>query len=162
MGVTSPSIYAAFGDKRELFLEAVNLYLSGPVTSDTIIDEAASAWDAASGLLRAAAIGFTGPDTPPGCLLASSAISCSPEAADVQEALAEIRRGIEAKLCRRIENDITAGTLPAGSDAAALAGLVMALIQGMSTLARDGAPRERLLSIADTAMRSWPEKTAHA
>ena len=32
MGVTPPSIYAAFGDKKRLFLEAVAHYLSGPVT----------------------------------------------------------------------------------------------------------------------------------
>ena len=29
MGVTPPSLYAAFGDKKRLFLEAVALYLSG-------------------------------------------------------------------------------------------------------------------------------------
>lgn len=32
MGVTPPSIYAAFGDKKQLFLEAVRRYLSSPVT----------------------------------------------------------------------------------------------------------------------------------
>ena len=31
----------------------------------------------------------------------------------------------------------------------------MALIQGMSTLARDGAPRKKLLMIVDEAMRAW-------
>jgi hypothetical protein len=32
----------------------------------------------------------------------------------------------------------------------------MAVIQGMSTLARDGAARTKLLAIADTAMQAWP------
>ena len=158
MGVTSPSIYAAFGDKKRLFLEAVNRYLSGPVTSETIIEGAATARDAAWGLLRAAAIGFTGADTPPGCLLASSAISCAASAADVQGKLAAIRHRIEARLRDRITRAIEAGEMPGGAevDADALAGHIMALIQGMSTLARDGATREKLMRVAAVAMLSWP------
>ena len=77
LGVTPSSIYTVFGDKKRLFLAAVGHYLSGPVTSETIIEESATARDAAWGLLQAAAIGFTGEDTPLGCLLASSAISGS-------------------------------------------------------------------------------------
>ena len=40
MGITPPSLYAAFGDKKQLFLEAVRRYLSGSVTSESIIDMA--------------------------------------------------------------------------------------------------------------------------
>jgi AcrR family transcriptional regulator len=155
MGVTPPSIYTAFGDKKQLFLEAVHRYLSGPVTSESIIGSASTARDAAAGLLHAAAVGFTGSDTPPGCLLASSAISCSAAAADVQEELAAIRRKIEARL-KKIDSDISSGALPAGTDAAALAGHTMAVIQGMSTLARDGAKRDKLERVMETAMRAWP------
>jgi AcrR family transcriptional regulator len=155
MGVTPPSIYAAFGDKKRLFLEAVGHYLSGPVTSGQIIDEAVTAQEAAWGLLQAAATGFTGLDTPPGCLLASSAISCSAAAADVQHELAVIRRAIEERLANRILRGIEAGEMDSGTDAEALAGHVMAVIQGMSTLARDGAGRERLTRVAKTAMRAW-------
>ncbi len=159
MGVTPPSIYTAFGDKKHLFLEAVGLYLSGPVTSETIITEAESARDAAAGLLRAAAIGFTGADTPSGCLLASSAISCSAAASDVQSELADIRKGIETQLRHRISADIRAAKLARSADAEALAAHVMAVIQGMSTLARDGAPRKKLMRIASTAMAAWPAST---
>ena len=157
MGVTPPSIYAAFGDKKRLFLEAVDRYLSGPVTSDTIIEEAATARDAAWGLLRASAVGFTGTDTPPGCLLASAAISCAATAADVQGELAAIRRRIEARLRDRIIRAIEAGELSGEAEADALAGHIMAVIQGMSTLARDGATREKLMRVAAIAMLSWPE-----
>ena len=157
MGVTPPSIYAAFGDKKRLFLEAVGLYLSGPVTSEAVIAKAKSARDAATDLLRTAAIGFTGAETPPGCLLASSAISCSTAAADVQRKLADIRKGIEARLRNRIVEGIEAGELPNRADPESLAAHVMATIQGTSTLARDGAPREKLLRVAATAMMAWPK-----
>ena len=160
MGVTAPSIYTAFGDKKRLFLEAVGRYLSGPVTSDSIMEGAATAEDAAWGLLQGAVTGFTGLETPPGCLLASSAISCSAAAADVQGELAAIRRGIEARLKDKIVGAIEAGEMAADTDADALAGHVMAVIQGMSTLARDGAPREKLMRVAATAMLAWPKQSA--
>jgi AcrR family transcriptional regulator len=156
MSITPPSLYTAFGDKKHLFLEAVHHYLSGPITSESIIDNAPTARDAATGLLHTAAIGFTGKSTPAGCLLASSAISCSPAAADVQKALAEIRLKIERRLRKKILADPSLRKLKPTPDADALAGHTMAVIQGMSTLARDGAAREKLTSVAAAAMLAWP------
>lgn len=155
MGVTPPSIYTAFGDKKRLFLEAVERYL-GQDTPERMIAAAPTARDAARGLLEGAAVAFTGSDTPPGCLLASSAIACSADASDVREALAAIRRSVEAHLRDRIERAIAAGELERDTDADALAGHVTAVIQGMSTLARDGASREKLMRIAATALAAWP------
>jgi AcrR family transcriptional regulator len=156
MGITPPSLYAAFGDKKRLFLEAVQRYISGPVSSETIVENAATAREAAVGLLQASVVGFTGERTPAGCLLASSAISCSAAAADVQKALAEIRLTIEKRLRKKIVRDTAMSKLKRKPDAEALAGHVMAVIQGMSTLARDGASREKLSSIASAAMMAWP------
>lgn len=156
MGITPPSLYAAFGDKGRLFREAVERYLGGPDAVAAAIAGAATAEAAARDLLRAAAIGGTGEATPPGCLLASSIVTGSTGAGDVREELAAIRRGIEAALRARIARDIGAGVLPAGADAGTLAGHVFAVVQGMSTLAQDGAGRDRLLRIAEAAMAGWP------
>ncbi len=49
--------------------------------------------------------------------------------------------------------------LPAGTQAAVLASLVMAVIQGMSVLARDGATRASLLGTAEMALRAWPPQS---
>jgi AcrR family transcriptional regulator len=121
-----------------------------------LIDGAATARQAARDLLTAAAIGDTGETTPAGCLLASAIVTCSEEAADVREALAAMRRAIEARLRERIEADVAAGRLPPGTDAEALAGHAMAVVQGMSTLAKDGAGRAKLLRIVEAAMAGWP------
>ena len=40
---------------------------------------------------------------------------------------------------------------------AALAAHTMAVIQGLSTWARDGATRDKRLQVAAVAMRAWPE-----
>ena len=156
MGVTPPSIYAAFGDKKRLFLEAVQLYLSGPSASDVLIAEAPTARAAAQAMLKASAVGFTGADTPQGCLLNSAAISCSAAAADVQRALAALRLAIEADLTAKIVADVDAGRIARGTDVNGLAGHVMAVIQGMSTLARDGGSRDKLLAVAAMALAGWP------
>ncbi len=162
MGITPPSLYAAFGDKKQLFLAAVDRYLAGPSTPAQMIAAAPSARRAANDLLQAAAIGFTGAATPPGCLLASAAISCSPAAADVQAALAARRREIEAALRQRIAQAVQTGELPGDSDPDALAGHMMAVIQGLSTLARDGATRDKLLRVTVAAMRAWPQERPRA
>ena len=156
LGVTAPSLYTAFGDKQRLFLEAVQRYAGDPQVMADRIAGAASAYDAARDLLTNAAMAYTGEETPKGCLLASATASGSAESAAVQRAVADIRTTIARHLADRIDRDIASGTLPQGTDAAALSGLVMAVIQGLSVLARDGAPRATLLSIATAALAAWP------
>ena len=158
MGITPPSLYAAFGDKRRLFREAVHRYLGGVAAVAQAIEAAPTARDATRDLLTAAAIGDTGEDTPPGCLLASSIVSGSAAAADVREELAAIRREIEAALRSRIEQDVASGRLPPDTDAEMLAGHAFAVVQGMSTLAKDGANRHKLLRIVGAAMAGWPSE----
>lgn len=156
MGVTPPSIYTAFGDKKRLFLEAVDRYVGNPMTAETLIDQAMTARDAAWALLSGAAIGYTGKKTPAGCLLATAAIACSSEASDVRKALTAIRLRIERRLRVKIIAEVERGVLPPDTSAEALAGMVMAVIQGMSTLARDGARREKLMRVATLSMAVWP------
>jgi AcrR family transcriptional regulator len=156
LNVTPSSIYTAFGDKKGLFMAAVQRYASGPDNAEAIIQRAATAHEAALGLLRTAALGFTGESTPRGCLMASSAISCSAMAQDVRAALAEMRKAIEVSLREKIKRSLKDGNLPMGTDSAALAAHTMAVIQGMSTLARDGATRASLLKVVETAMKCWP------
>lgn len=157
MGITAPSLYTAFGDKRQLFLEAVALYAGDPAETARSIDAAASAYCAASDLLEAVAIGYTGAETPAGCLLASATASGSPAADGVRHVVAEIRRGLSAQLRSRIERDIAAGLLPPACDAGALADLVVAVVQGMSVLARDGGSRHQLRAVARAALAAWPQ-----
>lgn len=157
MGITPPSLYTAFGSKQQLFLEAVRLYAGDPETTRRALDEAETAFAGARDLLTAAAMAFTGETTPRGCLLASAAASGSEASADVRRAVAEVRRGVMAALEARIVRDIALGALPPGTSAQTLAGLVMAVMQGMSVLARDGLSRKGLLAIAAEALDGWPD-----
>lgn len=155
MGITAPSLYAAFGSKKRLFLEAVGRYAGDPQLLADRIDNSATAYEAARAMLKAAATAFTGPTTPRGCLLASATASGSAESADVQAAVSDIRSAIAEQLRLRIVRDVATGIMPTSTDAAALAGLVIAVIQGMSVLARDGMPLVGLIAIGEASMSAW-------
>ena len=158
MKITTPSLYTAFGDKQQLFLEAVALYAGDPTEIARAIQEAASAYQAASALLEAVAVIYTGEETPPGCLLASATATGSLAAADVQRAVAGIRRNLSAQLAGRIERDVTEGRLHGDTDPTTLANLIVGVTQGMSVLARDGASRKQLQAVARAAMKAWPDE----
>jgi AcrR family transcriptional regulator len=160
MGVTAPSIYTAFGDKKSLFLEAVNLYAGTPEAFEQTLYKSATAYEAANQILLESAKAFTGADTPRGCLLASATASGSGEAADVQSFVTSIRNNIRGLLEKRIDKDIADNLLPQATNSASLAALVIAIIQGMSVLARDGVDRDILIDLAKVSMRAWPSTGA--
>ena len=159
MGITAPSLYTAFGDKESLFLECLEKYANpGPKTTPELIAEAGSARQAAQQLLEVSARWFTQKDAPAGCLVASAASSGSINSQRVRAALKNIRDANRKALQKRTERDIREGQLPGTANAQALASMTMAIVQGMSTLARDGVGQKALLDLAQTAMRAWPTK----
>ena len=157
MGITAPSLYTAFGDKESLFLECLEKYANpGPKTTPELIAEAGSARQAAQQLLELSARWFTQQDAPAGCLVASAASSGSANSQRVRAALKNIRDVNRKALQKRAERDIRDGHLPRTANAQALASMTMAIVQGMSTLARDGVGQKALLDLARTAMIAWP------
>ena len=157
MGITAPSLYTAFGDKKRLFLEAACRYAGDPAAMELMMERAPTAHDAARELLTSAAIAYTGETTPPGCLLASATASGSTASCDVQAEIIKIRSSIAGIVRARIQRDIDIGLLPPVTDATALASLIMAVTQGMSVLARDGMDRGSLLGIVEQSLRAWPK-----
>lgn len=157
LGIGGPSLYAAFGDKRALFFEALDRYLRtyGAFTKRALAEEPV-ARDAVERLLREAATAYTRPDHPRGCLLITAATNCSPQSADIAARLRELR----AMGARALEDKIAAATrtgeLPAHTDAHAIATFYGAVLQGMSAQARDGATTTDLEQIAETALQAWP------
>ncbi len=157
MGITAPSLYTAFGDKESLFLECLERYANpGPKTTPELIAEAPSARQAAQQLLVLSARWFTQQDAPAGCLVASAASSGSVHSQRVRAALKSIREANRKALQKRAERDIREGHMPKTANAQALASMTMAIVQGMSTLARDGVGQRALLDMARTAMNAWP------
>ena len=163
LGIGAPSLYAAFGDKRTLFIEAVDRYMRtyGAFTQRALADEP-NARDAVERLLRDAAAAYTRPDRPHGCLLISAATNCSPQSADIGAHLRELRAAGARALEDKFAAAARAGELPARTDARALATFYGAVLQGMSAQARDGAAQTALEHIAVAALRAWPSAAGAA
>lgn len=157
LGIGAPSLYAAFGDKRALFLGALDRYnrTYGAFTERALAEEP-NARDAIGRLLRDAAAAYTRPDRPRGCLLITAATNCSPQSADIAAQLRGRRTAGTRALQAKIAAAARMGQLPAQTDAHALATFYAAVLQGMSAQARDGATRTDLEQIAETALQSWP------
>ncbi|MDD1057006.1 TetR/AcrR family transcriptional regulator [Streptomyces cocklensis] len=156
MGINPPSLYAAFGNKRQLFSEAVARYAGthGSYGARALAEPTARA--AVERLLRLAAAAYTEPGRPPGCLVINGATNCTPASEDVKAELREWRDGTKRALERKIDADVASGLLPPGTDAMALATFYAAVVQGMCTQACDGVGRAELDRTADVALAAWP------
>jgi AcrR family transcriptional regulator len=161
MGIGAPSLYAAFGDKRSLFEEAVRVY-GGTYGSFSgrALEEGPTARAAVGRLLREAAAEFTDPGHPYGCLVIHAATNCTTP--EVEDALRRQRNANISAIESRVRADVAAGELPPDTDAVALARHAAAVFQGMSQQARDGASREELEGVAEIAMAVWPRAGTHA
>ncbi|HSJ96762.1 MAG TPA: TetR/AcrR family transcriptional regulator, partial [Myxococcota bacterium] len=156
MGINPPSLYAAFGDKEHLYLEAVERYQRWRREQlGRVLDEEPTARGALERLLRELATELSKSCYPSGCLLAMSA-SCTSASAHAQEALAERRSQARRRLKERIDRGVRDGDVAADTDTGALADFYTTVVTGMSMRARDGASRRSLLATVDAAMRAWP------
>jgi AcrR family transcriptional regulator len=159
IGISAPSLYAAFGDKEALFLQTVARYQAlGGDQSQALWGDAKTAREAVARTLSESAIRLTDPKHPRGCMVVLSAMSVSEEAARVQAELGKCRATWEKEMKQRIERGIAEGDVPRTANPAALASFYMAVLQGMSLHAKDGASRERLREIGDAALLAWPVK----
>ncbi|MDW6020519.1 TetR/AcrR family transcriptional regulator [Mesorhizobium sp. BAC0120] len=158
MGINSPSLYAAFGSKEALFNEAIVLYgkVEGPQIWDSLTS-APTAKEAISGYLRATAATFTQPGKPAGCMVILGVLNINDANEGVSRALRAIRAENREVLKQRLDEGIAAGELAADLDTAKVAAFYVTVQQGMSIQARDGANRETLLAIADSAMAAWEQ-----
>jgi len=157
MGVNPPSLYAAFGDKRQLFNEAVEHYqaIEGAFIARAL-EEAPTAREAIRRILSEAAGIYARPDFPRGCMVVAAATNCAAGSADVAAGLAARRAAGRHAIRGRLQAARDAGELPPGADPVALADLFVAVLHGLTVAARDGADAATLRRVADGAMAAWP------
>lgn len=151
MGIGAPSLYAAFGDKRGLFKEALDHYMTSYGSFMRAVFDEPEPRAAIERMLLEAAAMFTNSEHPPGCMVITAATNCAPGSAAVEKRLRSIRIGTVSAL----EEKIASVVAPQAS-ARALALFFSATLQGMSAQARDGASRAELEAIARAALRAWP------
>lgn len=153
MGLTPPSLYAAFGDKEGLFREAIERYVSNE--GSEILGALATqptARAAIAAMLEVAAHKFADPTSPGGCMLTLSAINCTPEHADLKSEMTARRQMIRARLKTRLERAHAEGELVPDADVDDLAEFYTAVMNGFCLRAKDGATAEKLIKTIDHAL----------
>jgi AcrR family transcriptional regulator len=155
LGITRPSLYAAFGNKETLFRTVLKRYDAKVVTYRPKALNAPTAREMARELLEGAEKLFGDRTKPPGCLNVQSALACGEEADPIRRELIANRTAGERDLRERLKRAKAEGDLPADSDPATLARYLFAVLYGMAVLAAGGSSRKELLQVAEAALQTW-------
>jgi len=156
LGITRPSLYAAFGNKERLFRTVLKRYEEKVVTYRPKALNAPTSHEVARELLEGAAKLFGDKSKPAGCLGVQGALACGEDADPIRLELIANRTAGEHAIRQRLERAKTEGDLPADSDPASLARYLSAVLYGMAVLSAGGSSRRELLQVAKMALQNWP------
>src|SRR6266404_1965499 len=156
MRINRPSLYAAFGNKEQLFRKALDRYQTGPMSflTEALLKPTARA------AVEAIFSGFIkmqrDRDQARGCLIVSGALASGEEAEKVRRELAQLRQAIVTAFRKRFERAVEDGDLPAGTDCATLARYVATVLNGLAVQSASGATAKELRLVSALALQAWP------
>jgi AcrR family transcriptional regulator len=162
LGITRPSLYAAFGNKEQLFRTVLDRYDEGTAEFLTGSLDLPTAHEVAEGLLRGAANFHSNPENPPGCLMVHGALVGSDESDPLRRETRHRRARLRDAIRERLERALAEGDLPErADDPETLARYIVAVMRGMAVEAASGAKGRELHQVVDMAMRAWPADLTH-
>lgn len=155
MGIRPASLYAAFGSKADLYRSARARYFEreephwrvpthGPLNA------------ALKGLFDLAVRVVTRPGRPRGCMVASGFLEYAPDEQDLAVETRALRDRLRQGLIGLFHTGRIAGELALEADPAVLARYVVAVLEGLSIQARDGATVDELRAVCIAAMQALP------
>jgi AcrR family transcriptional regulator len=156
LGINKPSIYAAFGNKEELFRKALARYTSGPAAFVKDAMKEPTAHQVVEKFLLLAVDFFSDRSTPNGCMIVQAALTGGQGSSAIQQELIAYRKSLEASFNERFELAKSQGDLPQHVNTKQLAKYIATIHQGMSVQATSGATREELSAIVEMALKNWP------
>lgn len=153
MGISRSSMYTEFGNKRDLFVEALSFYNNYTIV---LYDAISRADDPADAVRRFYEIGFVQQDDTllyRGCLLVNTIL----ELRDVDDELSSLAAryfdALEQALAKCFQECASNGTLRSYLAPEMLAGFFMTTIKGMRVVARQKPGEAYLRGVIDTALR---------
>ncbi len=156
MGITRPSLYAAFGNKEELFRKALDSYVDGPAGYAKRALQQPTARSVVEHLLYGEVDAVTDPECPAGCLSINGALTGGDAAESIKQELIARRAKFESDLRERFEQAQSDGDLPVHADAEVLARYASTIAQGIAVQAVGGASRDELKKIVEVVLMTWP------
>jgi AcrR family transcriptional regulator len=158
LGINRPSLYAAFGNKEELFAKALTKYMQGPISYLTEVLNEKTSYEVVKQMLLQSVDLLTGMENSKGCLVIQSSISSELQASGIQQKLVEGLANNDMRIKERFDRAIKEGDLPTDIDSSALAKYVTTIHKGMSMQAINGASKEELYRVVDLVLKGWPGK----
>jgi len=153
-GMNRPSLYGAFGDKRDLYLKALARYWeSSFVTIEEMLVRDRPLRESLQRLYDKALSSYlVGESGSRGCFAIGTATTEALRDEEIRAALAEGLRRIDEAFAARIRFARDRGELPDEADPDALAMLASATLHSLAIRSRAGATRMALRSIVDTTL----------
>jgi AcrR family transcriptional regulator len=153
-GMNPPSLYAAFGNKRALYLEALTHYweLSLAATREALAKDRPLGESLMLAYDAALSIYFSGKGSARGCFVIGTAVTEAGEDPEIRKNVAAGLRMIDADFEARFRTAQERGELKHDADPAALADLASATMHSIAIRARAGARRTELREIARKAV----------
>ncbi|WP_077071205.1 TetR/AcrR family transcriptional regulator [Mailhella massiliensis] len=157
MEIKPPSLYATFGNKASLFLEALRYYESRywDAPAKRFMKEP-DVYTAVANFFSESATILLSPETPCGCMVVLAAINIAEEEKEIIESVRELRLATKKMFADRLRQAIHDAQIPPDTDVPALAGALNTLLEGLSIQARDGLFQSELKAIAAHAVRMLP------
>ena len=159
MGINKPSLYAAFGNKEALFVNALNQYVNdyGVPHFDKLLDTNSSLRERLEAYLESIAEMLSDPQLPGGCFVASSTCEarseCLPE--DALQAIHQINTASIEAFISFFNDEKVKGNIISTASTEVVADYLLTLQFGLATLARNGAKRDRLKLVIGHAISSF-------
>jgi AcrR family transcriptional regulator len=153
-GMNPPSLYAAFGNKHGLYLEALARYweISLAATREALAEDRPLAESLMLAYEAALSIYFSGKGSARGCFVIGTAVTEAGEDAAVRNSIASGLRMIDADFEARLRTARDKGELKNDADPTALAILASATMHSIAIRARAGTPRTELREMARKAV----------
>jgi AcrR family transcriptional regulator len=155
-GMNRPSLYAAFGDKRSLYLKALAHYWR--VVLSAMREDLAEDIPLRDALIRAfdgaLSIYFSGSDRARGCFVVGTAVTEAVEDGEIRDNLMEGFLAFDTDFEARFRLAQKKGELGIDADPRALAMLTTAVMHTIAIRARSGATRAELADLARKAVGS--------
>jgi TetR/AcrR family transcriptional regulator, copper-responsive repressor len=151
-GMNRPSLYAAFGDKRDLYLKTLEHYRneSRALALAALADDPPLRVFLKRFYNKALEL-YLG-DGPRGCYSIGTAATVAAVDDDVRAFLAKSMRATDQFLKMQVEKALERGEIAAGADPAALAYLASATLHTLAVRSRAGLPRKELDALVDAAI----------
>lgn len=163
LAVERGSLYAAYGDKRRLYLDAVRLYWAGyeellrpalatvpllPALREILVMPAMMAEVAAD------------PGSPHGCMMGNTAVELVPHDADATAVVTESYARFVELVAPALREAQNRGEVTDGATPEAQAQLLLILAQGTSLVARTGADPAPSIAALDAALAGLEARAA--